>query len=88
MSGHHTHQKIKPLELKNNRFHYYDILKKIQKLLEITYNSSTQIKKTLESYKDAKTHITDLPFMNDISKLLLSIDDQNFDDIIHVINLN
>ena len=80
---HHTHQKIKPLELKNNRFHYYDILKKIQKLLEITYNSSTQIKKTLESYKDAKTHITDLPFMNDISKLLLSIDDQNFNDIIH-----
>ena len=42
-----------------------------------------QIKKTLESYKDAKTHITDLPFINDISKLLLSIDDQNFNDIIH-----
>jgi len=79
----HNHQKIKPLEFKNNRFYYYEILKKIQKLLEITQKSSNEIKRTLENYKDAKTHINDLPFINDISKLLLSIDEQNFNDIIH-----
>ena len=60
------------------------ILKKIQKLLEITQKSSTEIKKTIESYKDAKSHITELPFINDISKLLLSIcslmDDANPND--------
>jgi hypothetical protein len=79
----HNHQKIKPLEFKNNRILFFDILKKTKRLLEITHKSSNEIKKTLESYKQSKTHITELPLIKDISKLLLNIDEQNYNEIIN-----
>jgi len=74
--------KIEPLIIKNQRFYFFKAITDINKLIDITYNSSSKLKKNLELLHKEKDVIEPLPILNDLNNLILHLDEQNFDNII------
>jgi len=72
----------KPLNIKNNRFYFFNILKETYKLIDITFRSSTKLKKELELISKEKNYIEPLPIINDLNTLLINLNDDNFDIIL------
>lgn len=70
---------IKPTSRVNNRFRFYSALKKTYKLIEITYNSTSKLLKTLEGIKNEKIVVG---IINDLDSLITSLNDKNYDDVI------
>jgi hypothetical protein len=73
---------IKPLNIKNNRFYFFDFLKKSNNLIDITHKSLNKIKQQLELLKNEKNIIEPLPFINDLNLLILNLNNNNYDEII------
>lgn len=75
--------KIKPLEIKNNRFYFFRVIKDTYKLLDITVKSTKKLKDALELYKKDKNYVVELPIIKHLDNLLLNINAQNYDEIIN-----
>jgi len=68
---------IKEIEITNPRFTFFNILKEIRVLIDETLKLNRINKSEL-----VKNNITNNEFTNNLSKIISSIDDQNYDDII------
>jgi len=75
--------KIKPAQLKNERFYFFHILKDAYKLLDITNKSAKKLKDALELYKKDKNYVKELPIIKDLNTLILNINNENYDEIIN-----
>jgi len=75
--------KIKPFQLKNNRFQFFQVIKDTYKLLDITIKSTKKLKDALELYKKDKNYVVELPIIKHLDDLLLNINAQNYEEIIN-----
>ena len=74
--------KIAQKDLTNNRFIFYQILQKTNKLIEITLNSVTKLKLDLDVLKKEKNYVEALKIHKDLSTLIKNINNDNYNDII------
>jgi len=73
--------KIEPFDLTNNRYLFYIITNSFVKLLDITHKSSVEISKRIKTFNDEKEVVS--PVINDLEKLIMNINEGNYDDIIN-----
>ena len=73
--------KIQPFDLTNNRYKFYIIIQSFIKLLDITHKSSVDISNRVKIFDKEKEVVS--PILNDLDKLLLTINEGNYDDIIN-----
>lgn len=73
--------KIEPFDLTNNRYKFYIIIQSFIKLLDITHKSSLDISNRVKLFDKEKEVVS--PIINDLDKLVLNINEGNFDDIIN-----
>jgi len=72
--------KIEPLNLTNNRFLFFNIIKSFIKLLDITHKSSKEIANRIKDFNDEKEIFS--PITNNLEELILNINDGNYNDVI------
>jgi len=77
-----TFHKNKKINLDNNRFVFYSILKKTFGLMDITLMSAKKLQSELETIKSQKVFIDPLPLHKDLSSLITNINNDNYNDII------
>lgn len=75
--------KIKPFQLTNSRFQFFQVIKDTYKLLDITMKSTKKLKDALELYKKDKNYVVDLPIIKHLDDLLLNLNAQNYEEIIN-----
>lgn len=75
--------KIKNRDLTNNRFIFYQILQKTNKLIDITLKSVTKLKSDLEILKKEKNFIETQQIHKDLYTLITNINNDNYNDIIN-----
>ena len=73
--------KVQPFELINNRYKFYIIIQSFIKLLDITHKSSIDISNRIKTFNNEKEIISS-PIIEDLDKLLININEGNYDDII------
>ena len=79
---------IKAIELNNPRYTFFNILKEIRKLIDITINSVDTINKQIEVIRDEKTATTPLAITKDLVSIVDNINNENYDEVINnLINL-
>ena len=74
---------IKPLELENPRYTFFNVLKEIKKLVDATINSVDKIKSQIEAIRDEKI-ATNIRY--DLMSVINSINEENYDDVIKNLN--
>jgi len=72
--------KIEPLNITNNRYLFFIIIKSFLKLLDITHKSSTEISNRIKDFTGEKNVVSLI--INDLETLILNINESNYDDII------
>jgi len=75
-------KEIKEHDLTNKRFLFYEILKKTNGLIDITYNSSKKLQIILDTIKTEKNFIESLPIHTNLNILINNINNDNYDEII------
>jgi hypothetical protein len=73
--------KIEPINLINNRYLYYIITNSFIKLLDITHKSSIDISKRIKVFEKEKEAVS--PINNDLEKLIININEGNYDEIMN-----
>jgi len=79
----YSHIPIKKIELSNNRIYFYDKLKSIKKLIDITYKSTTEITKKINVLLNEKTPVDDNKLLSNLNYLIHTIDESNYNEIIN-----
>jgi len=74
--------KIKERNLINTRFLFYEILKKTNSLIELTFNYFKKIQNNLDTIKIEKVYIEELPLYKNINLLINNINNDNYEEII------
>jgi hypothetical protein len=72
--------KIEPFDLTNNRYLFYIIINSFVKLLDITHKSSVDISNRIKIFEKEKEVVS--PIINDLEKLIININENNYDEII------
>ena len=72
---------IEPFDLTNNRYLFYLIINSFIKLIDITRKSSIDISNRIKIFNDEKEIVS--PIINDLEKLILNINESNYDNIIN-----
>jgi hypothetical protein len=67
---------------KNYRFYFFKTLKEAIKLIDITIRSAEKLTERLETLQKERFVTEPLPIINDLHKLISSLNEANFDDII------
>ena len=73
--------KVEPFDLTNNRYKFYIIIQSFIKLIDITHKSSVDISNKIKVFDKEKEVVS--PIINDLDKLLMNINDGNYEDIIN-----
>jgi len=73
---------IKSVNIKNNRFYFFEFLNNSKKLSEITLTFSKKFEELIKTYTDEKTKTEYFPIINDLSNLIYNIKEDNIDEII------
>jgi len=73
--------KTTPFDLTNNRYLFYIIIQSFIKLLDITHKSSVEIANRIKTFNEEKSVVS--PIINDLDKLVMNINEGNYDDIIN-----
>jgi hypothetical protein len=74
--------KIKKLNIKNNRFYFFKFLNNSKNLAEITLKTTKKLKDILDTYLKEKTDTTYFPVVNNLETLIHNINEDNYDEII------
>jgi hypothetical protein len=78
----YSKNKFEPLIIKNQRFYFFKAITDINKLIDITFRSSSKLKKDLDTLHKTKDVVDPLPILNNLNELILHLDEGNFDNII------
>ena len=73
---------IKPIELINPRYNFFNSLNDIKVLIDMTLKSTLNITKQLKELEEQKIKINKLDITNDLYSIIKNIDDKNYDSII------
>jgi len=73
---------IKPIEIHNPRYNFFNILKEIKVLIDITLKTTSTITKQLKELEEQKFKINNLEITRDLYSIIRNIDDKNYDAII------
>ncbi len=79
----YSHIPIKKIDLSNNRILFYDKLKTVRKLIDITYKSTSDITKKINILLNEKTPTDDNKLLTNLYHLIHTIDETNYNDIIN-----
>ena len=74
--------KIKQLNIKNNRFYFFKFLNNSKNLADITLKTTKKLKDVLDTYLKEKTDTTYFPVVNNLETLIHNINEDNYDEII------
>jgi len=69
-----SHFKIKPINISNNRFTYFDILKNIKSLIEITISNKDSFNETLTYLNEERSVASSAILYNNINDIINAID--------------
>jgi hypothetical protein len=78
----YSSHKIKNRNLKNSKFLFFEILRKTNDLIDITYKFSKKFQNTLDTIQTEKSFIEQLPIHKDLNLLINNLNNENFDEII------
>jgi hypothetical protein len=78
----YSSHKIKEKNLKNSRFLFYEILKKTNDLIHITFKFAKKFQNDLDTIQTEKNFIEQLPIHKDLNLLINNINNENFEEII------
>ena len=74
--------KNKPVNLTNNRFLFFNMLKEENKLIENTNTAIKKIQKEFDAIKDEKIHVEQIAITKNLDELILNLSSENYDAII------
>jgi hypothetical protein len=74
---------IKGIELHNPRFTFFNVLKEIKKLVDITLNSVDDINKQIDIIRDEKLAATPTNITKDLVSIIDNINNENYDEVIN-----
>ena len=73
---------IKAIELNNPRFTFFNILKELKILVDITIKSTDIINKQLKIFEKERSVVKKLDITNDLYSIVTNLDDKNYDKVI------
>ena len=74
---------IKAIELNNPRFTFFNILKELKILIDITIKSTDIITKQLKTYEKERSVVQKLDITRDLYSIVTNLNDKNYDQVIN-----
>jgi hypothetical protein len=74
---------IKAIELINPRFTFFNILKELKILVDITIKSANIINKQLKTFEKERSVVKKLDITRDLYSIITNINDKNYDEVIN-----
>ena len=74
---------IKAIELINPRFTFFNILKELKILVDITIKSADIINKQLKTFEKERSVVKKLDITRDLYSIITNINDKNYDEVIN-----